>query len=466
MKHGSLAFALGLVVVGMGCDDSTRASRPGGSTPTAPAIDLSRPRVGFLVENGTFDSELVAPLDIFHHTPSHAPPGFSVCTIARSRDPIRTYEGLCITPDFDYASAPPLEILVVPSAERHVREDFDDPELIAFVTARAPTAKWVISLCDGAFVLAKAGVLDDRRCTTFPGDIAKLRERYPKAQVLDNVSFVVDRNVITSVGGAKSYDPALFVVERTFGSDIARAVGRGLVIEWEARATRFVEFASEAAIRSYRLGDRIDPEVAVENADGSRVPLLSLAGEDRVIVLILFGAAASLGDPPHAGMWCEDSFHELGLYRHAIARFDAAGAAFVAVACPPRFAPEKHGFRAGAFDPGGDPGERKRFAELSQQLVSLGVLPFQKLHFDFELELIRDVKKVPLTDGEPGWIGRFRPENEFQTYGTPAVWILSRNGDVLAPPFHANNWEKDGVLRHGPRELEAAIARALAITPG
>lgn len=461
-----LAFALALVAALPACDDSTSANRPGSATPTPTAIDLSRPLVGFLVENGTFNSELVAPLDILHHTPSHAPPGFSVCTIARSREPIRTYEGLAIIPDYDYANAPPLEVLIVPSAERHVRDDFDDPQLIAFVRDRAPRAKWVISLCDGAFVLARAGLLDDRRCTTFPGDIAKLRERFPKAQVLDNVSFVVDRNVITSVGGAKSYDPALYVVERSFGSDIARAVGRGLVIDWEARATRFVEFAPEAATRSYRLGDRIDPGVTVENADGSRVPLLALAGEDRVIVVVLFGAAASLGDPPHAGMWCEDSFHELGLYRHAIARFDAAGAAFVAVACPPRFGPEKHGFQAGAFDPGGDRGERTRFANLSQQLVALGVLPFPKLHFDFELGLLRDLKKVPLVEGEPDWIGRFRPENEFQTYGTPTVWILSRTGEVLAPPFHANNWEKDGVLRHGPRELEASIARALAITPG
>ena len=71
-----------------------------------------------------------------------------------------------------------------------------------------------MSLCDGAFVLAKAGLLDGKTCTTFPGDIAALRERYPKANVIDGLSFVVDGKLITSAGGARSYDPALCPVER------------------------------------------------------------------------------------------------------------------------------------------------------------------------------------------------------------------------------------------------------------
>lgn len=459
----SLGVAL---LFALGC--ATEVESDAVAVDAAPNHESEAPLVGFLIEDGVYDSELFAPLDILHHTPFHAPPGLRVCLIAPSRRPVRTFEGVSIVPDFDYATAPPLEILVIPSAERHLDAAADDPALSAFVKERAAKAKFVLSLCDGAFVLGRAGLLDGRTCTTFPADIAALRTRFPTADVIDNVSFVVDGPIVTSVGGARSYDAALYLVERLFGAQPARGVGRGLVLDWDLRATPHLvvdRLGAERARRAYRQGERIDPSTFVEDGNGVRRPLLELAGDDdRVIVVILFGGAARTSSPPHAGLWCEDSLFELGLYRHAIARFDGEGAGFVAVACPPARDAERFGYPKDAFLKGGSEDGRRAFAEATEELVASGLLPFATLGFDFEFRLLRNGELDPIAADEPGFVGRFRADDERQTYGTPTVWILDRDGTVLAQPFHGNNWEKPATLRHTSRELEAAIARALEIT--
>ena len=92
-----------------------------------------------------------------------------------------------------------------------------------------------MSLCDGAFVLAKSGLTENHESTTFPSDIPKYREMFPQLTVHEGVSFVHDRNLITSSGGAKSYDPALYLVELLYGKEAAIGIGKGLVIDWDLR---------------------------------------------------------------------------------------------------------------------------------------------------------------------------------------------------------------------------------------
>lgn len=111
--------------------------------------------------------------------------------------------------------------------------DLENNDLINFVQASGRKALYVMSLCDGAFVLAKAGLLDTYHCTTFPGDIQKFKEAFPKLTVHEGVSFVHDTRMITSAGGAKSYDPALYLVQLLYGKNAAEGIGNGLVIDWD-----------------------------------------------------------------------------------------------------------------------------------------------------------------------------------------------------------------------------------------
>ena len=198
--------------------------------------------VAFLMVNGVYNSELIAPFDIFQHTIFHTDPGMKVFTVAPTKEAITTFEGLKILPDFGYTtdSLPPIDVLVVPSAENSMRTDLQDEALINFVKTTGEGAMYVMSLCDGAFVLAKAGLADGKESTTFPSDIPKYREMFPELTVHENVSFVHDGKLLTSAGGAKSYDVAIYLTHVLYGEKAAKGIGRGLVIDWNLSDYQFV----------------------------------------------------------------------------------------------------------------------------------------------------------------------------------------------------------------------------------
>ncbi|MEL7530068.1 MAG: DJ-1/PfpI family protein [Bacteroidota bacterium] len=228
-------FFLGLAIgIGMlGC------STPQAKRQTLAAPEIVRPdkvlQVGFLVMDGVYNTELTAPMDIFHHTIFHDSLGMEVFTIAKDSGLIRTFEGLQFLADYSYRrdDYPKIDVLVVPSAEHHLDTDLEDEEMLAFVRKTAQQASYVLSLCDGAFVLAEAGLLDKSVSTTFPSDIPAYKKRFPQLEVLSDLLFVHDGKYLTSAGGAKSFEPAMYLVEHLYGQKAAQGVGRGMVIDWD-----------------------------------------------------------------------------------------------------------------------------------------------------------------------------------------------------------------------------------------
>lgn len=212
------------------------------AVPIAPKTQDRVLNVGFLVVNGVYNSELVAPMDIFHHTVFHTEPGMRVFTVAPSLEPVTSFEGLNILPDYSFMAdnVPPIDILVVPSAENSMGSDLEDEAMIGWVKEVGDKASYVMSLCDGAFVLAKAGLVDGHESTTFPSDIGRYREMFPQLTVHEGVSFVHDGKVITSAGGAISYDPALYLSELLYGTKAAQGLGKGLVIDWNRAQVNYI----------------------------------------------------------------------------------------------------------------------------------------------------------------------------------------------------------------------------------
>ncbi|MTI41375.1 DJ-1/PfpI family protein [Fulvivirga lutimaris] len=208
----------------------------------APIMPDKKLNVAFLIVDGVYNSELVAPMDILHHTVFHTEKGMSVFTVAPDSMMITSFEGLKITPDYSflYDSLPNIDVLVVPSAEHSMDSDLENELLINFVKTTGGNAQYVMSLCDGAFVLAQAGLVNEKESTTFPSDIQRYKETFPQLTVHDGVSFVHDGKLITSVGGAKSYDPALYLSEILFGKKAAKGIAKGLVIDWNVEEIEFV----------------------------------------------------------------------------------------------------------------------------------------------------------------------------------------------------------------------------------
>ena len=201
-----------------------------------PKLEPGRYNVAFLIMDGTFNTELTAPFDIFQHTIFRKGiKAMNVFTVANTDAAITTFEGMRILPDFNYLkdSLPKIDILVVPSAEHHLDSDLEDTAMLEFVKRVDKDAEFVTSHCDGAFVLAKAGVLRDKVSTTFPSDIDQMRTTFPNLDIRKNVLFVHDGKYITSAGGAKSFEAALYLCEFLYGKKIAKELAGGLVINWD-----------------------------------------------------------------------------------------------------------------------------------------------------------------------------------------------------------------------------------------
>ncbi|HKH47921.1 MAG TPA: DJ-1/PfpI family protein [Thermoanaerobaculia bacterium] len=202
---------------------------------TGPAADLPRDRplrAGFLIVDGVYNTELAAPYDVLQHTVFHTKPGIEVFTVSPDGQPLTTFEGIRIAPRYSFANAPPIDILVVPSARGSLDKDLQNQALIDWVRRVAGQARHVVSLCDGAFVLGKAGLLEGVPATTFPEDYDRLVQMFPKVDLRVNVSFVDSGKILTSQGGARSYDVAMYLVDKLYGQNVAQGIGKGLLIPW------------------------------------------------------------------------------------------------------------------------------------------------------------------------------------------------------------------------------------------
>ncbi|WP_313488092.1 GlxA family transcriptional regulator [Pseudescherichia sp.] len=104
------------------------------------------------------------------------------------------------------------------------------PGLIAFLQTSAQQARRVAGICTGAFVLAQAGLLENRRATTHWAHAPSMKRLHPAVQLDDNRIFIIDEAIWTSAGLTAGLDMALGMVEKDLGADVARSVAHRLVM--------------------------------------------------------------------------------------------------------------------------------------------------------------------------------------------------------------------------------------------
>lgn len=209
------------------------------------AASLRPLTAGFVLVDGVYNTELTAPFDVFQHTSHHTKHGIEVFTVSPDGGVVTTAEGLRIQPDHSFETAPFPDILVVPSAENSRGTDRQNEELVAWVSRAGEQAGFVMSLCWGAFILAEADLLEGRAFTTFPSDYRSFAEAFPDLDLRVNVSFVHDDKAITSQGGARSYDAAMYLVDLLYGEATASGVGAGLLIPWPPNPVGRPSFISD-----------------------------------------------------------------------------------------------------------------------------------------------------------------------------------------------------------------------------
>lgn len=199
----------------------------------------------FLVLDGVYNSELMAPLDILQHSAYRKQDTyFYTFLVSPDGKKIKTAENLVIEVDYSFENHPEVDVLVIPSTVTSMDKDLEPGPYMDWVRAQVKKAKAVITLCDGAFPLAQTGVLDGLNATTYPGDQDAFAEKYGKVKVHRDVWFVHQDKFITSVGGAKSYEPALYLAHMWFDEAYAKRLAYGLVIDWDLKKIPHKSFGS------------------------------------------------------------------------------------------------------------------------------------------------------------------------------------------------------------------------------
>lgn len=162
--------------------------------------------------------------------------GYSIEMIAATPGPVRSSSGATLLAG-DMRTCEEFHTLLVPGGDgAHHSEKYRD--LVPFIQQTARAGRRIASVCSGAFVLAEAGLLDDRRAATHWNDALELSQRFPKAHVDAESLFVRDHNIWTSAGVVAGIDLALALIEHDYGSEIARRVSQLLVVPFRRAGTQ------------------------------------------------------------------------------------------------------------------------------------------------------------------------------------------------------------------------------------
>ncbi len=176
--------------------------------------------------------DFCGPFEVFSVASNQSEsPFFDVMTVAE-KTPISARNGLSVNPDHTLASCPKPDILLVPGGIG-TRRELHNAQLVEWIRDMADEAELVLSVCTGALLLGKAGLLDGLGTTTHHVAYDLLREIVPSSTVHEDRRFVDNGKIITSAGIAAGIDMSLHVVERLAGPDIAEATACHMEYPWK-----------------------------------------------------------------------------------------------------------------------------------------------------------------------------------------------------------------------------------------
>src|SRR5205807_4312943 len=161
--------------------------------------------------------------------------GFKVFTVADKSEPLTTRFDQKVIADYTFDNSPDADIVLLPGG-RGTLKAADNPRAIKWIQDKAKKARYVMSVCTGAFLLARTGLLDGLSATTYHDAIGNLSQAAPKTRVVYNQRYVDNGKVITTAGLSSGIDGALHLVERILGKGQAQSEALVLEYTWEGDA--------------------------------------------------------------------------------------------------------------------------------------------------------------------------------------------------------------------------------------
>jgi transcriptional regulator GlxA family with amidase domain len=206
---------------------------------------MSHRRVGILIFPAVEVLDFCGPFEVFSVTRldeerrREEPSPYEVLLVAEQPGVVVVTGGLKVVPNVSLENCPPLDVLVVPGGWG-TRKEIGNQRLIGWIAERGRQAETLTSVCTGALLLGKAGLLDGKRATTHWRVVEWMRELFPAVTVLDDQHVVEDGHILTSAGISAGIDMALHVVRRHHGDAIAQATARHMEYPYPADNRRRV----------------------------------------------------------------------------------------------------------------------------------------------------------------------------------------------------------------------------------
>lgn len=168
-------------------------------------------------------------LEVFARAlPEDGYPGYEISIVSAEGRSVTAFGGMKLSATGKLRDLRTARIILIPAWRANAERPPD--RLLAELRRAAQRGAILVSICDGAFVLAHAGLLNGLRATTHWADLSDLKAQFPDILIEDDVLYVDEGNIITSAGGASGIDACLHLVRRDFGTRVANAVARRMVI--------------------------------------------------------------------------------------------------------------------------------------------------------------------------------------------------------------------------------------------
>lgn len=198
--------------------------------------------VAIFVHNGVEVLDFAGPSEVFASTE-----GFNVYTVSLTTEPIISQGFIKIIPAYSLSDCPKPDIVVLPGGQ--TGPFLENKPLIDWIKTCAQHAEIMLSVCTGAGLLAKAGLLDGKQATTFHNYIDPLQKATPNARILRNTRFVDNGQIITTAGVSAGIDGALHVVAKLKGLAVATQTAHYMEYDkWKPNEGLVVEQPAKMAV--------------------------------------------------------------------------------------------------------------------------------------------------------------------------------------------------------------------------
>jgi transcriptional regulator GlxA family with amidase domain len=194
---------------------------------------MNEPRnVAILVFDDVEVLDFCGPFEVFSITGrSGDATHFNVYTVAEHSRPVVARNGLSVNPEHALDDHPRPNVLVVPGGAG-TRREMNRAPLLDWIKRVEPGCELVLSVCTGALLLARAGLLDGLRATTHHEVLDTLREVAPRTEIMTGVRYVDNGRIIVAAGIAAGIDASLHAVARLVGEETARKTASHMEYDW------------------------------------------------------------------------------------------------------------------------------------------------------------------------------------------------------------------------------------------